>query len=70
LAQGISQPNFFLYKYPNNLIPVILPAYTTYEDGKDSVPKRQHIKFRCWGIAQKKEYNIFFILLCCTAKTK
>ena len=23
-----------------------LPAYTTYEDGTDSVPKRRHIKFR------------------------
>jgi len=24
----------------------ILPAYTAYEDGTDSVPKRRHIKFR------------------------
>jgi len=32
-------------------------AYTTYEDGTDSVLKHQHIKFRHWGITQKKEYN-------------
>jgi hypothetical protein len=25
---------------------------------RQSVPKRQHIKFRGWGITQKKEYNI------------
>jgi hypothetical protein len=31
-----------------------LPAY---EYGTDSVPKRWHIKFRCWGITQKKAYN-------------
>jgi hypothetical protein len=31
-----------------------LPAY---EDGTDSVPKRQHIKFRRRGITQKKAYN-------------
>jgi hypothetical protein len=30
-------------------------AYTTHEDG--SVPKHLHIKFRCWGIAHKKENN-------------
>jgi hypothetical protein len=29
----------------------------TYEDGTDSVPKRQHKKFRSQGITQKKEYN-------------
>ena len=31
-----------------------LPAY---EVGTDTVPKRRHVKFRCWGIAQKKTYN-------------
>jgi len=40
------------------LVPVILPIFTVYEDGNDSVPKRRHIKFRRWGITQKKEYNI------------
>jgi hypothetical protein len=32
-----------------------LPAY---EDGTDSVPKHWRIKFRHWGITQKKAYNI------------
>ena len=40
--------------YPNNFIPVILPANTACED----IPKRRHIKFRRREIAQKKEYNI------------
>jgi hypothetical protein len=29
---------------------------------KQSVPKLGHIKFRCRGITQKKEYNMFFIV--------
>jgi hypothetical protein len=37
LAQVIFEPNLFLYKYPNNLISVILPAYTAYDDGTDRV---------------------------------
>jgi len=32
-----------------------LPAY---ERGTDSVLKRWHIKFRCWGITQKKPYEM------------
>jgi hypothetical protein len=36
-------------------MPLYLPAY---EDGTDSVLKRRHIKFRRWGITQKKTYNI------------
>jgi hypothetical protein len=32
LAQAIFEPNHFPYKYPNILIPVILPAYSAYED--------------------------------------
>jgi hypothetical protein len=32
-AQAIFELNLFVYKYPNNRIPVILPAYTTYADG-------------------------------------
>jgi len=36
-----------------------LPSYIpAYEDGTDSVPKRQHVKFRRRGITQKKAYNI------------
>jgi hypothetical protein len=34
-----------------------VPAYTTCEDGADNVTKRRYIKFRRWGITQKKEYN-------------
>ena len=34
------------------------PAYTVYENGKDSVPKLQQIQFRRWEITQKKEYNV------------
>jgi hypothetical protein len=35
LAQAIFGPNLFSQKYPKNLIPVILPAYTAYEDETD-----------------------------------
>jgi len=28
---------------------------------EQSVPKRWHIKFRCWGITQKKAYNFLFM---------
>jgi hypothetical protein len=34
---GIFEPNVYLYHYPENLVPVILPAYTTYEDGSGKV---------------------------------
>jgi hypothetical protein len=37
LAQTIFGPNLFLFKYPRNLILVILPAYTAYEDRTDRV---------------------------------
>ena len=36
-GSGNFVPNFYLFKYPCNLVPVILPAYTTYEDGTNSV---------------------------------
>jgi len=57
LAQTSFEPNFYLYKYPSNLVPVILFVYMTYEDGTDSVPKRWQIKFTRWGITQKKKYS-------------
>jgi hypothetical protein len=56
-AQDPYEPNLYLYKYPSNPVPVILLVHMTYEDGTDSVPKCQHIKFRRRGITQKKEYN-------------
>jgi hypothetical protein len=37
IGSGNFEPNLYLHKYPSNLIPVILPAYTTYEDGTDRV---------------------------------
>jgi len=33
LVQATFEPNLFPYKYPNNLIPVIIPTYNTCEDG-------------------------------------
>jgi hypothetical protein len=67
------RPNLFSYKYPNNLIPFILPAYTAYENGTDSVfqnvgiwnrdtgesPKRENITCRTH---QKFEIKIYKIL--------
>jgi hypothetical protein len=57
IAQAIFELNLSPYKYPNNLIPVILPA-TPPLNMEQSVPKHQHTKFRYWEINQKKEYNI------------
>jgi len=60
-AEAVFKPNL-PYKYPNNLIPVILPANTGYEDGTDrmfqnvdtqnsyagELPKRRNMSFRMW----------------------
>ena len=55
---AIFEPKFYLYKYLSNLVPVILPAYTTYDDGTEcsetsahkvqtsGSPKRNNITFR------------------------
>ena len=53
---GSKLPNLYRYKCPNNLVPVILPAYAIYEDG--TVPKRRHIKFG--GRESPKRKNIAF----------
>jgi len=37
IGSGNYEPNLYLYKYRRNLVPVILPAYTTYEDGTEKV---------------------------------
>ena len=37
IGSGNFETNLYLYKYPSNLVPVILPAYTTYENGTDRV---------------------------------
>ena len=39
------------------LVLVILLVHMAYDNETDSVPKRLHIQFRCWGITQKKEYD-------------
>jgi hypothetical protein len=52
---AIFEPNLHLHKNPSNLVPVILPVYTTYDDGTEySVPKHWHIKFRPRGFTQRK----------------
>jgi len=35
LARAIFAPNLCPYKHPNNLIPVILPAYVAHQDGTE-----------------------------------
>jgi hypothetical protein len=37
LAQTSFEVNLYLYKYPSNLIPLILHFYKYYEDGIDTV---------------------------------
>jgi hypothetical protein len=34
-----------------------------------SVPKRRHIKFRCWGFAMKKAYNRNFMVFADSVKS-
>jgi hypothetical protein len=57
MAQAIFKPAFSCMSTP--IIPK--PSYSSYppayEDGTDSVPKRQHIKFRRQGITQRKAYK-------------
>jgi hypothetical protein len=47
------ETNLYLYMYPSNLAPVILPADTTHEEGTDRVLETSANK-----IIQRKEYNI------------
>jgi len=64
LAQAVFEPNLYLYKYPSNLILVILSAYTTYEDGAECSEMLAHniqILFRYWGFTPpppKKKKNV------------
>ena len=39
-------------------------VHATYEDGRDSVPKRRHIKFRRRAVTQKKQYNVYIRIKC------
>jgi len=42
VGSGNFEPNLYLYKYPSNFVPVILPAYTTYEDGTECSESSAH----------------------------
>ena len=42
IGLGNIEPNLYLYKYPSNFVPVILPAYTAYEDGKECSETSAH----------------------------
>jgi len=42
VAQAIFQPNFFLYKYLNNLIPIILRSYKAYKVGTECSETSAH----------------------------
>ena len=61
-AQTIFEPNLFPHKYSNfsqiqsYFIPTCLWRWNSL-----SVPKRQHIKFRCQGITQKKAHSIQYM---------
>ena len=51
---------FHLHRQVGMKVPSYLPVslyLPACEDGTDSVPKCRHIKFRHWGITQKKVYN-------------
>ena len=51
------EPNLYLSKYPSNLVPVILSAYITYEDGTEYSETSAH-KIQTPRNIQKKEYKI------------
>jgi len=57
---GDSPPSEFYVPTFRNTVCYIFIGHvnTIYEDGTDSVPKFQHIKFRKRGITQKNEYTI------------
>jgi hypothetical protein len=50
-----------------NTLTILKPSHSSYlpayEDGRDSVPKRRHIKFRRRGITQKKTYIFWDVTL-------
>jgi hypothetical protein len=54
------KPNLFPYKYPNIFNPIHSSHLPAYEYGTDRVFQNVgiYIKFRRWGITQKKAYSI------------
>jgi hypothetical protein len=57
-AQAIFKPTFSLMDTPTILKFSHSTPIRLWRWNRQIVPKRQHIKFRCWGITQKKTYNI------------
>jgi len=65
LVQAIFKPNLLPYNTPHFFKIVRDLSWLTYfflVKMEQSVPKRRRIKFRRWGITQKKAYNIFWLL--------
>jgi len=58
----LAEPKLFPYKYPNILYPVILRTYPPMNMEQTECSERWHIKFRHWGITQKKTYNISLVV--------
>ena len=58
LAQAILEPNPFPYKYPINLISVIILAYTSYEHGTDRVFWKLAYKIQTLGNHPKERIQV------------
>ena len=56
IGLGNFEPNVYLYRYPNNFVSVILPAYTTYEDGTECFETSAN-KIRTQGNHPKEKIN-------------
>jgi hypothetical protein len=67
LAQAIVETNHFTYKYPNYLIPVIIPAYNAYENGTDGVIRNVGIYSSDAGVPRKTKNTVLLSDLCVTA---
>ena len=61
LARSSFEPNLYLYKYPSNLISVILLVQWLMKM-EQGVPKYRYLKFRRRGSTQKKEYKILWFI--------
>ena len=61
LAQAIFELNLFPYRYKNNVIPVILPAYTAHEGGTEC-SKTSEYKNQMLGNRPKEKYEYISVL--------
>jgi hypothetical protein len=59
IGSGYFRAKLSPYKYPKNLIPVILPAYTAYEDRTDSVFRNVGIQNSDAGELPKRNNTTF-----------